>query len=132
MSFDVIMFFFSSRRRHTRCAFVTEVQTCALPIYPCGICVVPGTVCYSGCARQGGEAMAQAAPENRIPSPDGQADDPLIAALRQLLGERLSTARAVREHHGKDASYHAMAMPDAVARSEEHTSELQSLKRSSY
>src|SRR3546814_3293541 len=32
---------------------------------PSGICVVPGTVCYSGCARQGGEAMAQAAPENR-------------------------------------------------------------------
>src|SRR3546814_15912989 len=27
------MFFFSSRRRHTRCALVTGVQTCALPIY---------------------------------------------------------------------------------------------------
>src|SRR3546814_7682947 len=26
-------FFFSSRRRHTRCALVTGVQTCALPIY---------------------------------------------------------------------------------------------------
>src|SRR3546814_16967503 len=25
-------FFFSSRRRHTRCALVTGVQTCALPI----------------------------------------------------------------------------------------------------
>src|SRR3546814_10609153 len=36
-------FFFSSRRRHTRCALVTGVQTCALPIYstrvtsPCGL-----------------------------------------------------------------------------------------------
>src|SRR3546814_5572792 len=28
-------FFFSSRRRHTRCALVTGVQTCALPISPC-------------------------------------------------------------------------------------------------
>src|SRR3546814_20150865 len=30
--------FFSSRRRHTRCALVTGVQTCALPIFrpPCG------------------------------------------------------------------------------------------------
>src|SRR3546814_6888328 len=28
------MFFFSSRRRHTRCALVTGVQTCALPIWP--------------------------------------------------------------------------------------------------
>src|SRR3546814_9684547 len=27
------VFFFSSRRRHTRCALVTGVQTCALPIY---------------------------------------------------------------------------------------------------
>src|SRR3546814_2982131 len=29
----VLIFFFSSRRRHTRCALVTGVQTCALPIY---------------------------------------------------------------------------------------------------
>src|SRR3546814_1085077 len=29
----VLVFFFSSRRRHTRCALVTGVQTCALPIY---------------------------------------------------------------------------------------------------
>src|SRR3546814_10008812 len=28
----VLMFVFSSRRRHTRCALVTGVQTCALPI----------------------------------------------------------------------------------------------------
>src|SRR3546814_10578226 len=27
------LFFFSSRRRHTRCALVTGVQMCALPIY---------------------------------------------------------------------------------------------------
>src|SRR3546814_8079103 len=27
------VFVFSSRRRHTRCALVTGVQTCALPIY---------------------------------------------------------------------------------------------------
>src|SRR3546814_11404825 len=30
----VVLFFFSSRRRHTSCALVTGVQTCALPI--CG------------------------------------------------------------------------------------------------
>src|SRR3546814_10611416 len=28
----LVLFFFSSRRRHTRCALVTGVQTCALPI----------------------------------------------------------------------------------------------------
>src|SRR3546814_19744086 len=30
----IYVFFFSSRRRHTRCALVTGVQTCALPILP--------------------------------------------------------------------------------------------------
>src|SRR3546814_3160190 len=36
MSFYFVFcfFFFSSRRRHTRCALVTGVQTCALPILP--------------------------------------------------------------------------------------------------
>src|SRR3546814_3007575 len=28
----IVYFFFSIRRRHTRCALVTGVQTCALPI----------------------------------------------------------------------------------------------------
>src|SRR3546814_8876078 len=31
-SVSMFLFFFSSRRRHTRCALVTGVQTCALPI----------------------------------------------------------------------------------------------------
>src|SRR3546814_15742642 len=31
-------FFFSSRRRHTRCALVTGVQTCALPILILNTC----------------------------------------------------------------------------------------------
>src|SRR3546814_21068180 len=36
-------FFFSSRRRHTRCALVTGVQTCALPISgQCGATAVRG------------------------------------------------------------------------------------------
>src|SRR3546814_4922727 len=29
---SIFVFFLSSRRRHTRCALVTGVQTCALPI----------------------------------------------------------------------------------------------------
>ncbi|MBB3066940.1 FAD-binding oxidoreductase [Limibacillus halophilus] len=40
---------------------------------------------------------------------------PAVAELKTLLGERLSTAAAVREHHGKDVSYHEGASPDAVA-----------------
>jgi D-lactate dehydrogenase (cytochrome) len=41
--------------------------------------------------------------------------DPVIDGLRQLLGERLSTAEAVRLQHGHDESYHAPLPPDAVA-----------------
>src|SRR3546814_8425805 len=37
-------FFFSSRRRHTRCALVTGVQTCALPILVGGIGVALGAL----------------------------------------------------------------------------------------
>src|SRR3546814_11465348 len=36
----MLCFFFSSRRRHTRCALVTGVQTCALPI--CRVAVLGG------------------------------------------------------------------------------------------
>src|SRR3546814_14761479 len=39
--FVFLFFFFSSRRRHTRCALVTGVQTCALPISQ--RCLIPFT-----------------------------------------------------------------------------------------
>ena len=39
----------------------------------------------------------------------------LLAALRQRLGDRLSTSATVCEQHGKDESYHAPYAPDAVA-----------------
>ena len=41
--------------------------------------------------------------------------DAAIASLHQLLGDRLSTTLAVREQHGRDASYHPCVPPDAVA-----------------
>ena len=42
-------------------------------------------------------------------------DAALAADLRQLLGDRVTTSRGVREHHGKDESYFPHAPPDAVA-----------------
>ncbi|MGP1396775.1 MAG: FAD-binding oxidoreductase [Inquilinaceae bacterium] len=42
-------------------------------------------------------------------------NEALIAALTDLLGDRLSTAAAVREQHGRDESYHPAVAPDAVA-----------------
>src|SRR3546814_3645179 len=43
--------FLSSRRRHTRCALVTGVQTCALPIclYSAGFWIVTATVSIFAC-----------------------------------------------------------------------------------
>jgi len=38
----------------------------------------------------------------------------VLTELRMLLGERVSTSGAVREHHGKDESYFPYALPDAV------------------
>src|SRR3546814_10289497 len=74
-TFDcVVCFFFSSRRRHTRCALVTGVQTCALPIYrarrqaPSGaVMSVPEREEKAELATEPGAAERAVAP----PSPDG-------------------------------------------------------------
>src|SRR3546814_19079033 len=49
------MFFFSSRRRHTRCALVTGVQTCALPI-----------AAGDGPRRENGEQIMSASPRSDV------------------------------------------------------------------
>ncbi len=41
-------------------------------------------------------------------------DQSVVAELRALLGDRVSTSAAVREHHGKDESYFPYALPDVV------------------
>src|SRR3546814_16096178 len=46
-------FFFSSRRRHTRCALVTGVQTCALPISRKGGAAAAVTAVAARAARRG-------------------------------------------------------------------------------
>src|SRR3546814_20684490 len=47
-------FFFSIRRRHTRFALVTGVQTCALPIYLLAVLVIDFG---AGCQRSGGRRL---------------------------------------------------------------------------
>ena len=46
---------------------------------------------------------------------DAARNDTTIDELKALLGDRLSTSMAVREHHGQDISYHEAHAPDAVA-----------------
>ena len=41
-------------------------------------------------------------------------DQSVLSELKALLGERVSTSGAVREHHGKDESYFPYALPDVV------------------
>ena len=53
--------------------------------------------------------MAVAAPQARAPNVDVT-----ITELKKLFGDRVSTAHAVREQHGKDISFHEAHLPDAV------------------
>lgn len=53
----------------------------------------------------------------------------LLDRLRQVLGDRLSTAPADRAHHGRDESWHPVRPPDAVARVTT-TAEVQAVVRS--
>src|SRR3546814_1509323 len=115
----MVLFLFSSRRRHTRCALVTGVQTCALPIYH-GVEVAPVFLeidrdHFQVVAPDDGLHLAQhgqLAPARPAPGgPEGD-DHDLSAVLAH--GDRVAVA-VVAEH-----------------RSEEHTSELQSLMRISY
>jgi D-lactate dehydrogenase (cytochrome) len=71
---------------------------------------------------EGPHPMSLAAPVLERQPPNAE----LIEALRQRFGERLSTAAAIREQHGKDESYHQPFAPDAVvfARSTEEVAEI--------
>jgi D-lactate dehydrogenase (cytochrome) len=60
-----------------------------------------------------------------VTAPLRTVNNKLCDELRARFGERFSTAAAVREHHGKDASYHELVPPDAVlyARTTEEVAE---------
>src|SRR3546814_4388439 len=110
-----LVFVFSSRRRHTRCALVTGVQTCALPI-SLSVTGPSATnaarcVCKRPCKSLGVDCEE--------PGMDRAVS--AIAFMKFLLpGDNLQSALAFRK-----GDHHAI-------RSEEHTSELQSLMRISY
>src|SRR3546814_18591595 len=90
--FAFCFFFFSSRRRHTRCALVTGVQTCALPIF---ISAFPTTTCTrwkrwrergAAAARTGG-VHTRRPPAVRRPVADAGARRGLVAARSQCRGQ---------------------------------------------
>src|SRR3546814_4233292 len=104
-------FFFSSRRRHTRCELVTGVQTCALPIWH-AVRHLPRAAADPGVLRGGAQAAGRQA---RRGAGRQARDRARVGALRRIQ-ERAAETRPF----------------SCFPRSEEHTSELQSLMRISY
>src|SRR3546814_7933570 len=126
-------FFFSSRRRHTRCALVTGVQTCALPIsaprreHDAGRWVAIDR--WDGAS----EAAYRLAGGGRlVPADDAgpEATEVIIASPPDtgVMGGEYFTLKPGAELPGDQRSDDG----GSVTRSEEHTSELQSLMRISY
>src|SRR3546814_8207276 len=152
-----VFFFFSSRRRHTRCALVTGVQTCALPILEQKLVEVDD-----------GELLVRPSTFARKNSGSYYTHDDLVKlilreTLDPLQGERLAAFDArLGELRRRRSQVPGEQLPSRLAeadpaqallalricdpamgsghflvslvdeRSEEHTSELQSLMRISY
>src|SRR3546814_8777177 len=135
-----LMFLYSSRRRHTRCALLTGVQTCALPISGRGNqrrLLHPDRVHrdrdlpvpHSGALRHSGSPSARPPPGGAAMSLP--AFDPVAAVLLIPLGT--AALLALLPGYKLTARLNVLAtLPTLLARSEEHTSELQSLMRISY
>src|SRR3546814_1924528 len=120
---SVIMFlFFSSRRRHTRCALVTGVQTCALPIL-FGERDLAAMVALRHRADLRDRLVAFVDEEQGVV---GQIFEQRRRRLAgQAAGEETAVILDPRAASGRGDHLE-------VERSEEHTSELQSLMRISY
>src|SRR3546814_4481648 len=92
-------FFFSSRRRHTRCALVTGVQTCALPIYAlaCDIRIAADTAVFTTAFAKLGLSgdMAAAALLVRLVGPR-QARDLLLMPRKLTAAELLKRGQIGR------------------------------------
>src|SRR3546814_8113472 len=145
--------FFSSRRRHTMCALVTGVQTCALPISP--IACRPRSL--PNRARKSRAAVAAARPRARHSLPSDRPERSKRADEAQarnrgrfrhgaapfslcrpaphtfLIGPRVRhLVVGLGSGDGRTAMTVAAILAGKGHRSEEHTSALQSLMRNSY
>src|SRR3546814_4985928 len=137
-----ISIFCSSRRRHTRCALVTGVQTCAIPIYQAGekseaqlkalLQPVESTL------KQYQEGL-QRVEKDRVDSYAGlrEAVEQVRVGQVQVKDEAARLVNALRSSpkaRGRwgEQSLRNVLEQAGLSRSEEHTSELQSLMRISY
>src|SRR3546814_6332907 len=132
-----MMFLFSSRRRHTRCALVTGVQTCALPICAHGRrragahrhsrARAPGRPRLAG----RGQRAAQLRRSRRADAAGAEMINEFRRARRRKAADTILVTDTMTERvigHVGNLSESGMLLI-ANERSEEHTSELQSLMR---
>src|SRR3546814_6987398 len=142
------MCFFSSRRRHTRCALVTGVQTCALPIceerrrqfrsaaFPVGAhLAAPQPFGLQHLVRQrrlgaDAERAVKLVERRQAPAPiRGRTERKSVGRPAYA---RTAAAFPTLPRGEAEVGDHRSAAAIALERSEEHTSELQSLMRISY
>src|SRR3546814_7854859 len=121
-------FFFSSRRRHTICALVTGVQTCALPIWiyanqPFGsVAAGRHQRGWTFAAIRGRYWRCAAAEQRRHRSCKGLSQS--IAARFRKLDGKTHGSPLVRRHPLYWASKNVILVSWLVGSSEEHTYEL--------
>src|SRR3546814_4795526 len=122
MGFSSVYICFSSRRLHTRCALVTGVQTCALPI-SWGQRVDSPPTLKDGFSREESDGVFPALPASSC-------------EIKESGAATMSDERnwVDLSGHGFSVRVAEFARPPGsrLVRSEEHTSELQSLMRTSY
>src|SRR3546814_9975615 len=122
LTYCFFFFFLSSRRRHTRCALVTGVQTCALPIFNDAPVLAGADVSL---AMGGGAPLAHRSADLVLTGDSLRRVPEAIALARRA-------RRIVRQNLAWALGYNAIALPLAALgwvtpRSAEPTPEHQSL-----
>src|SRR3546814_2741314 len=139
-----MLFFFSSRRRHTRCALVTGVQTYALPIF--------FSASSSGISHSNSSSSAiTSSTVSRESAPRSSTKEALLVTSSSLTPSCSATIFLTRSSMVLIPCFHSYGkirqlvcavvyrkrfphfnLEAGKHRSEEHTSELQSIMRISY
>src|SRR3546814_4988332 len=118
-------FFYESRRRHTRCALVTGVQTCALPV---SFALQEVEVRLNALSRRGRGVQARVLGVADLEYNLDTLEVRRGGKLLQLNPTALKILQALMEASPAVVTRQELE----TRRSEEHTSELQSLMRISY
>src|SRR3546814_9395559 len=131
---DSSCFFFSSRRRHTRCALVTGVQTCALPICIAQESLVPPLAHALGLGRPFTATLKEArhqpaSSSSRAIDRNSSGETRIAAPVGQARTQAGPPAIPLHMSH-LTAIFLGFSSPNC--RSAEQTSELQSILRLSY